>query len=177
MTIKYRLFNDEQIEFILKHHKGVSIKEFTEIFNDHFGTKFKYTQFRDFYKRNGLGTGINSRFKAGNRPVGTFDVGAERINRIGQIEVKVSSYIGVRNWKPKAHVVWEKHHGAIPDGSTIIHLDGNKRNFDIDNLACVSRAELIRMTSKRRYHSDAEITKAGVLISKIEQKIYEKGKK
>lgn len=40
--------------------------------------------------------------------------------------------------------VWEKHHGAIPPGMQIHHIDGNKLNNNINNLMLVDA-----MTHKR----------------------------
>lgn len=34
---------------------------------------------------------------------------------------------------------WEKHYGLIPDGYIVHHKDGNKRNWQIDNLELLSR--------------------------------------
>ena len=34
--------------------------------------------------------------------------------------------------------VWEFHHGPVPEGMHIHHIDGNTANNDISNLACVS---------------------------------------
>ena len=42
----------------------------------------------------------------------------------------------------KEHVVvWEKHHGEIPKGSVIHHIDEDKQNNNIENLACVSKKD------------------------------------
>lgn len=39
---------------------------------------------------------------------------------------------------------WEKHNGPIPNGFIIHHKDGNKLNWNIDNLEMLSRAEHIK---------------------------------
>lgn len=39
---------------------------------------------------------------------------------------------------------WQKHHGPIPEGYIIHHIDGNKLNWNIDNLSLLSRADHIR---------------------------------
>lgn len=36
---------------------------------------------------------------------------------------------------------WENHYGSIPNGYIIHHKDGNKLNWDIDNLELLSRCE------------------------------------
>lgn len=38
-------------------------------------------------------------------------------------------------------VIWEEHHGPVPNRSQIFFRDGNSRNFDISNLGCETRAE------------------------------------
>ena len=35
--------------------------------------------------------------------------------------------------------IWEQHHGPIPKGKHIHHIDGDKTNNDISNLICISR--------------------------------------
>lgn len=41
-------------------------------------------------------------------------------------------------------LVWIEHHGNIPKNCVIHHKDGNKLNWDISNLICISRADHIR---------------------------------
>ena len=50
--------------------------------------------------------------------------------------------------RPRA--IWEKHHGEIPYGYVIIHLDGNKHNDDIVNLKAISRKELLTLNNPRK---------------------------
>lgn len=37
--------------------------------------------------------------------------------------------------------VWKHHHGDIPDGHLIHHIDGDPTNNDIDNLECITPTE------------------------------------
>ena len=37
-------------------------------------------------------------------------------------------------------IIYEMHHGEIPNGHEIDHIDGDKKNNNIDNLRAVSRA-------------------------------------
>ena len=47
--------------------------------------------------------------------------------------------------------VWRKHHGPVPVGFFIHHIDGNKQNNDIANL------ELITALAHKRIHSGCEL--------------------
>ena len=50
---------------------------------------------------------------------------------------------------------WEAYCGAVPDGYDIHHMDGNRQNNEIENLACMPRGEHARLhrcrTSRRTY--------------------------
>lgn len=52
-------------------------------------------------------------------------------------------------WKRKAVVVWEASGRTIPEGSILIHVDRDKFNCDLSNLAVVTRADSIRMNAQR----------------------------
>lgn len=47
------------------------------------------------------------------------------------------------NSRPKTNyrAIWRKHHGPIPHGHHIHHIDGNSSNNDIANLACITMFE------------------------------------
>ena len=47
--------------------------------------------------------------------------------------------------------VWRKHHGPVPVGYFIHHIDGNKQNNDIGNL------ELVDALTHKRIHSGCEL--------------------
>ena len=54
--------------------------------------------------------------------------------------------------------------------------DGNKRNFDPDNLILVSRAQLVRLNQGNLIQNDAELTRTGITIADIQNKIGERKK-
>lgn len=78
------------------------------------------------------------------------NIGDERVNTNGYIEIKVCNskkkYIG---WKLKHRILYAKYHPneKIEKTDRIVFVDGNNRNFDIDNLALVTlREQLILKT-------------------------------
>ena len=68
------------------------------------------------------------------------ELGTEYENQ-GYLFVKVKHNGCVQDkWKLKQRVVWEAAYGEIPEGHIILFLDGNTKNCDLDNLACVPRS-------------------------------------
>ena len=61
-------------------------------------------------------------------------------------------YVAVTNnvRKRKPRVIWELYNGPIPVGMVIVHKDGNRYNDNIDNLMCITRAELIKLNNPLR---------------------------
>jgi hypothetical protein len=103
-------------------------------------------------------------FKKGNIPTKYRPVGSERIIFNGYVQVKIAD---PKKWKSKHAVIWEKANGEIPKGSVVIFADGNKRNFKLSNLLCVTRNELYQMNRLGMISPDAELTKAGKTIAAI----------
>ena len=202
-TRTFDVFTDEIKEFIYDHAKTLRLDELTDAVNKKFGGNYSKRQIKNLRGRMGIKTGLprggkkgnkpwntglkydekmkakTTTFQSGNTPFNTAPIGTERFYD-GCIQVKVTDeHHGKdyqKNWIPKARLVWEQYNGPLKESDIIIHLDGDKRNLDISNLSCVSRAELIRMNKNHRYSEDGEITKAGVLVSKIEQEMYKKKK-
>lgn len=73
---------------------------------------------------------------------------SERVGKDGYIEIKFADIPhGTRrqNWKNKQIWIYEQHHGVKVNTpkEAVVFLDGNIRNFDIDNLMLVPRRVLI----------------------------------
>lgn len=114
--------------------------------------------------------GIETRFKKGNKPHTWRPIGSEKIDKDGNLVRKVRDE-GTRHekWKPVHVLVWEAENGPVPAGHVVIFDDGNKRNFDIGNLVCLSRSELMKRNSVHNY--PPEIARAVQLIGALNRKI------
>lgn len=101
--------------------------------------------------------GIETRFKPGNKPHGWKPIGSERIDKDGILMRKYSD-TGIKrdDWKPVHVHIWEEINGKVPKGSAVIFDDGNKRNFEIENLKCLTRAELMQRNSVHRFPKEIQ---------------------
>jgi hypothetical protein len=114
-----------------------------------------------------------TQFKKGNKPHNWVPVGSERVTKDGYIQVKSQEGCFQKNWKGKHILVWEAANGPVPEGHAVIFGDGDKRNFSLNNLILVSRAQLVRLNQKNLIQEDAELTRTGVIIADIYNKIGE----
>lgn len=92
---------------------------------------------------------VATQFKKGQPALNRVPLGHERKDKRGFIEVRVEDgtgtgkYGGGYNYKLKHHIVWESHHKqAIPESHVIVFKDGDKSNFDIDNLMLLPRGAI-----------------------------------
>lgn len=191
-------YTPEQIEFIRENIKNMIWKELTIKFNETYGTNLSYKALAATGKRYKIQTGRTgqfpkgltpwnkgmkglsfpgmeaTQFKPGNVPHTWVPIGSERITKDGYIQVKIQDGKKQKNWRGKHILVWEEANGPLPPGHAIIFGDGNKRNFDLDNLILVSRAQLVRMNQRGLIQDNAELTKTGILIADIYNKIGER---
>lgn len=114
-------------------------------------------------------------FKPGNAPVNHKEVGTVRINVDGYYEIKIAE---PDRWQLMQRYIWEKEKNVKLDkNQVIIFLDSNRLNCSIDNLACVTRAELVRLNQSHRFTNNAELTRIGIGIEKLKGKIRDKSHK
>jgi hypothetical protein len=117
-------------------------------------------------------TGFSStRFKPGNIPPKITPIGHERVIK-GYVQIKAPN----GKYMQKQRLIWEQHKGPIPSSHTVVFLDEDKTNFDITNLALVSRGELGKLNRHEKWSGqDVEIKKS--LIALVRLELAAKGKK
>ena len=110
-------------------------------------------------------------FKKGNTPINHRPVGSTRITVDGYKEIKIAE---PNRWALYHRYLYEKAHGVkLAKNEAVIFADGDKSNFDIDNLVKVSRANLLYLNNNDLIFDDPELTKTGVNVSKIAEKIFD----
>jgi hypothetical protein len=85
-----------------------------------------------------------TRFVKGQDPHNSVEIGSERITIDGYIEVKTNHFkdgnAKNKNFVLKHRLLWESHHGPIPEGM-VIRINGDKLNFTINELEMISQRE------------------------------------
>ena len=185
------IWSDEEKQYLAEITPGRGYKEIQSMMSCKFGFDYTYHQIKGAITRNKLNTGRTGRFekghatwnkgtkgltkanvtsfKKGQKPHNYKPLGSERITKDGYCEIKVSDT--GRRWRPKHVLIYEKHHGKVPKGSAVIFLDGDKRNFDIDNLYLVTRSQLAMLNKNSLIQKDADLTKTAINVVGLMKKI------
>ena len=172
-------WTNEEKEYLKQISKGRHYKEICMLMKEKFDYDYSSGQIQGAMKRYKLKTGLDTKFKAKHTPWNKGvkgvtvsntkkPIGAETLNSNGYIKVKVADPIV---WKLKHRIIWEKHNGKIPDDSVIIFADGDTTNVNIDNLMLISKKQNLIMNENELRKADVELTKTGVNIAKVIEKV------
>ena len=162
-------WTNEQIEYLKKIAEGTPRKEIVKKLNDKFNLNLTILQVRDCMNGRGIRNNIDKRFSAesgGNRYQQEKPIGTISKWECGYTRIKT----GDNEWEFIQRYVWKKHHGEIPPNHSVIFLDGNTDNYNIENLALVNRNELMKLNSDNQ-----ELNKVAVNLAKLMTKVKEKG--
>ena len=125
----------------------------------------------EFMSEEGQRNSRKTTFKKGNIPANARIIGSERIDKNGYILIKTQDGHKNKNWIRKHRYLYEQAYGKVPKGHKVIFANGDNRNFDLDNLISVSDAEELIMNRNNLFKEDAELTKAGVVVAKLLDKV------
>ena len=187
-------YTNEMIEFLKEVTPQKTYKEITELFNRRFNLDVTAEKIKSLLSRKKIHTGTKgclykkgsvpwnkgvygymgankTSFKKGHKPKNWKPVGSERVDTEGYTLIKIAE---PRKWVLKHRIIWEEHYKMkVPFGQVIIFGDGDKTNFNIENLICVSRKELRVLNKCSLIKKDLELTKTGLNVAKIRIKLAE----
>ena len=168
-------FSDEQEEWLTRNVPGApSWEDVACRFRDEFGVvKGQYalrSKIRSMNAErpqnervyiNGGRTGTH----AGVIPYNEREVGSTRKNKHSDY-----TYIktGKDEWIPMQKAVWENEYGKLPDDWFVVFLDGNRSNFELDNLYPVDRAIHAGMCRSGWYKDNKEQTLAAIKACELD---------
>ncbi|MGL5715202.1 MAG: HNH endonuclease signature motif containing protein [Paraclostridium sp.] len=187
-------WKDNEKEYLRYIVEGKSYKEILKLMNDKFDNKFEVNQIKSAIQRYKLNTGRTGQFEKGSNPWNKDTVGIMKSNKtsfrkgntpnnhrpVGSERVDIEGYTYIKIEEPKKWVlkhryIYEKHN-IIPKGYVVIFADGNKSNFNIENLITVKRSELLTLNKEGLIDNDSEITKVGVNVARLINKTNAKRK-
>ena len=195
-----KLFTDEILDFIKANVKGLYNKELAELVNKKFGTEYSAGQIERIKIRLHVVSGLTGQFekgqippnkgkkmskevyekasktmfKKGHLPKNHKPVGSERVDAEGYYWIKIAE---PRTWKMRHVYEYEKVYGPLNKGEIVIFADGNKANFNIENLIKITRSELLSLNRYRKISEFGNVTKANLATIRLKKTLKEKRKK
>ncbi len=190
-----KLYSVEVREFIRSNYIGVGHQGMADMLNKVFDSNYTKGQMKAIYARFKLNSGRTGRFRKGDAPVNKgkkgysypgmvatqfkkgniprnwWPVGTERLRADGYVWKKVAE---PNKWREKHVLIWEAANGPRPDKHVVLFGDGDRQNFDPDNLILVSQKQLVRLNQNHLIQNDADLTRTGIIIADIQSKIGER---
>lgn len=154
---------DEMIEFIYNNCKGITNQELAKRLNEKFGTNYNAKKMQNFKHHRGLKAGIHCCGDVNKR----MELMTETIDSRGYTWIKLGEY----NWVRKSRYLYEKYIGEIPKDYVIVFKDGNRQNFDLNNLMLADKKMLSQISALMT--DDAEINETIILNAKLKIKVRE----
>lgn len=151
------LFNEEEKQYIFENVKGKFAIDFLEEFNKKFNRNITMNQLNGYKGRHKLK--CCRKFSPSQKK----SLGYEYKDKNGHWKIKIKEpdvYIS------KSRYVYEKYKGKIPNDCLVIFADGNKDNFDLDNLMLVSKTEFFVMKTHGLNFKDKDLMETSVLLAK-----------
>lgn len=103
-----------------------------------------------------------------------ISIGTEYTKPDGMVLVKVMP----NKWKYKQRYIYEQYYNIeLPKDIMVIFLDGDRTNFNIDNLMAVSTPEYNCIKNKNLLSNNGMVTKTAILSARLYYKIKEKEKR
>jgi len=164
-------YTPEMIDFIRNNALMHYTRDIASLFNKKFNAAVTANDIRRvLYNYNIPFIKNNTRYKNSF----TYPIGQEIVNVKNDTYIKISNE-GKKNekWVKKQNIIWEKNNGKIPKGYCVIFLDGNKSNFELDNLELVKITEY-RLFIKHGFNfNNKKLTRASLAVFKHKSLILE----
>ena len=198
---KYRKYSIEELEFLRTGYRKMRLNVLTAAFNEKFGENRSEGSIRAALRNHRIRSGRTGQFVKGMRPWNTGTKGLTGKNRTtfrkgnvppnrkplwskrvdskdGYLLIKIPErdpYTGFpTRYKAKHKYIWEQENGPIPAGHAVIFKDGDRRNFEPENLMLVKRAELLALNNLGYKEAPAEVKPSILALSKLRIKMFKR---
>lgn len=116
------------------------------------------------------GRSVETRFKKGNIPSNLKQEGSMRVDKDGYTWIKTNG-----KYKLKHRTIYQEHHKVkLESWQGVSFKDGNKQNFNIDNLELKTRADMMQKNTLYQY--PPELQDVIRVLGKVKKTIKKKSK-
>jgi hypothetical protein len=185
MTRRKHNYTEDEIAF-LRDNQTMTRQHLTIAFNEKFNTCDTQKAINETCKRRKFKCLNNNRggnyenFGVVKRDRNSKVVGYERVNKNGFIEVRCAEKTGNGYFRCKHILIWEKHYQQqLPRNHSVVFLDGDSRNFNIDNLMLMHIGAVFQRSRRFADYASApsDVKPTINLLAKLNYQTTIKGKK
>lgn len=151
--------------FIEENCMKYTVDELVPILNGEFGTNYTPKSLRKHYYRHNLEYKKKFEKRCGWKSPLAKEIGSEsNPDKNGLIRIKVND----KKWVYKQRYIYEQYYNIkLDDDVLVTFLDGDKTNFDIDNLIAVPRHEIEIAYGCGITSSNKELSRLGFSVAHL----------
>ena len=166
------VWTPERLDWLRAHRADLTIGPLTAAFNAHFGTSHQAHALANALKKHGIASPRTGRFQPGLTPWNDKMKGWQAGGRARETQFQPGNLVwhqmpvwsyrqetdgywyfkfrqeappgfSRRDWLAVHRLNWEAAHGPLAAGQVVILLDTDPSHCELDNLACLTRRELV----------------------------------
>ena len=163
-------YSDEQREWLAANVVTMSERELAAAFNAQYGTTVSVDALRGYVKRFiGVKRSKEAVYRhrcAARRKYHDGDISVQ--SRGGhRVKVIMTEDGGKRKWVPYGKYLWEREHGKLPDGWSVIFLNGDGTDCNPDNLYAVGPDVMALMARNQWFKDNSEVTLTAIKLCEL----------
>ena len=166
-------YSKELTQFIKNNCLKYNTDKMVSLIYENFGKKMSTKTLRKYYYRHNLT--YKRKYNRKDKAIFAREIGFESPpDKNGLVRIKIND----KQWKYKQRYIYEQYYGEIPEDYVVIFLDGDKTNYNIDNLYAVSKetARTFYCITSDEKPKRKDLTEIGLLIAEIKNKTSAKAK-
>ena len=167
--MKNNMYSEEIVEYIENNRMKLNTRQMCKSLAINFDKKITEKTLRKYYYRHNLDFKKQTTQRQNctiKQPIGT----ESNPDKNGLVRIKIND----KQWVYKARYIYEQYYGKIPKGYKVVFLNGDKTDYDISNLAIARGKDILYAYSKELTSTNKEITKLGLSVAQLKNKIIEK---
>jgi hypothetical protein len=166
-------YSEEQDAWLKENYPKLGRVKAKEVFNKKFNTNRTSAGMRVHCERMGLRV-------SGERKKLVAIENTKRYWEKDTIVEKDHGYLWIKlengKWEQLQRFVYKQYY-ELKEGFIVIFLDGNNRNFDIENLVAIPRQYSAKMTKNEFWSEFSEVTKTGIIWCELDDIFKKENKK
>lgn len=163
-------YSDEQREWLAENAATMSERELTATFNARYGTSVNNNALRAYVKRF-IGVKRTKEAAIAHRSAAQrrYHAGDISVQTRGGHKVKVimTETDGRRKWVPYGRFMWEHEHGYLPDGWSVIYLNGDGTDCRPENLYAIGPDVMALMARNQWFNGNPDVTLAAIKLCEL----------